>query len=204
MAEISAALVKELRERTGAAMMDCKKALVEVGGDIEAAIEHMRKTGLAKAEKKARKAAQARKRGSRPSLTSRRADQGAEHVTSAGAQSATDAGVTDSSGRTAHPTTSDPVSSSIRRPRPARPGRPARHAGRALTAGSSDGYAPVVSGGSAADQAASTDAATIAATPQASVKATKAATVSSSASAKSAADAGPAIVDADAEAVAVA
>ena len=57
---------------------------------------------------------------------------------------------------------------------------------------------------SAADQAASTEAATIAATPQASVKATKAATVSSSASAKSAADAGPAIVDADAEAVAVA
>ena len=80
-----------------------------------------------KAEKKARKAAQAKKRGSRPSLTSRRADQGAaqgaEHVTSAGAQSATDAGITDSSGRTAHPTTSDPVSSSIRRPRPARPDR---------------------------------------------------------------------------------
>ena len=57
MAEISAALVKELRERTGAAMMDCKKALVEVGGDIEAAIEHMRKTGLAKAEKKASRVA---------------------------------------------------------------------------------------------------------------------------------------------------
>lgn len=57
MAEISASLVKELRERTGAAMMDCKKALVEVGGDIEAAIEHMRKTGLAKAEKKASRVA---------------------------------------------------------------------------------------------------------------------------------------------------
>lgn len=57
MAEISAKLVKELRERTGAAMMDCKKALVEVGGDIEAAIEHMRKTGLAKAEKKASRVA---------------------------------------------------------------------------------------------------------------------------------------------------
>ncbi|MDH5784987.1 MAG: translation elongation factor Ts [Chromatiales bacterium] len=50
---ITAALVKELRERTGAGMMECKKALVEVNGDIEAAIEHMRKTGLAKADKKA-------------------------------------------------------------------------------------------------------------------------------------------------------
>lgn len=50
---ITAALVKELRERTGAGMMECKKALVEVGGDIEIAIEHMRKTGLAKADKKA-------------------------------------------------------------------------------------------------------------------------------------------------------
>ncbi len=50
---ITAALVKELRERTGAGMMECKKALVEVDGDIEAAIEHMRKTGLAKADKKA-------------------------------------------------------------------------------------------------------------------------------------------------------
>ena len=50
---ITAALVKELRERTGAGMMECKKALVEVDGDIEAAIELMRKTGLAKADKKA-------------------------------------------------------------------------------------------------------------------------------------------------------
>lgn len=50
---ISAALVKELRERTGAGMMDCKKALVEAGGDIEAAIEAMRKAGTAKAAKKA-------------------------------------------------------------------------------------------------------------------------------------------------------
>ena len=49
---ITAALVKELRERTGAGMMECKKALVEMDGDIEAAIEHMRKTGLAKADKK--------------------------------------------------------------------------------------------------------------------------------------------------------
>jgi elongation factor Ts len=50
---ISAAQVKELRERTGSGMMECKKALVETDGDIEAAIELMRKTGLAKADKKA-------------------------------------------------------------------------------------------------------------------------------------------------------
>lgn len=50
---ITAALVKELRERTGAGMMECKKALVETDGDIDVAIEHMRKTGLAKADKKA-------------------------------------------------------------------------------------------------------------------------------------------------------
>ncbi|WP_017445725.1 translation elongation factor Ts [Gayadomonas joobiniege] len=50
---ITAALVKELRERTGAGMMDCKKALVETDGDIEAAIENMRKSGQAKAAKKA-------------------------------------------------------------------------------------------------------------------------------------------------------
>jgi len=54
---ISAALVKELRERTGAGMMECKKALVEMNGDIEAAAEHMRKTGMAKADKKAGRAA---------------------------------------------------------------------------------------------------------------------------------------------------
>jgi elongation factor Ts len=52
MAEITAALVKELRERTSAGMMECKKALVETDGDIEAAAEYMRKTGLAKADKK--------------------------------------------------------------------------------------------------------------------------------------------------------
>ena len=51
--EITAALVKELRERSGAGMMECKKALVEHNGDIEAAMEHLRKTGLAKADKKA-------------------------------------------------------------------------------------------------------------------------------------------------------
>jgi len=50
---ITAALVKELRERTGSGMMECKKALVESNGDIEAAIEAMRKSGLAKADKKA-------------------------------------------------------------------------------------------------------------------------------------------------------
>lgn len=52
MATISAALVKELRERTGAGMMECKAALVEANGDIEAAIEAMRKSGQAKAAKK--------------------------------------------------------------------------------------------------------------------------------------------------------
>ena len=50
---ISAAQVKELRERTGAGMMDCKKALQEAGGDMEKAIEILRKKGIAKAAKKA-------------------------------------------------------------------------------------------------------------------------------------------------------
>ncbi|MCX8083500.1 MAG: translation elongation factor Ts [Calditerrivibrio sp.] len=53
MAEISAALVKELRERTGAGMMDCKKALAETNGDIDQAIEYLRKKGLSSAAKKA-------------------------------------------------------------------------------------------------------------------------------------------------------
>ncbi len=53
MAEITASLVKELRERTGAGMMECKKALVEANGDIELAIDNMRKSGQAKAAKKA-------------------------------------------------------------------------------------------------------------------------------------------------------
>lgn len=53
MANISAATVKELRERTAAGMMDCKKALEEANGDIELAIENMRKSGQAKAAKKA-------------------------------------------------------------------------------------------------------------------------------------------------------
>jgi elongation factor Ts len=50
---ISADTVKQLRERTGAGMMECKKALVETGGDLDAAAELMRKQGLAKADKKA-------------------------------------------------------------------------------------------------------------------------------------------------------
>lgn len=53
MAEITAALVKELREKTGAGMMECKKALSETGGDLEGAIDFLRKKGLSVAEKKA-------------------------------------------------------------------------------------------------------------------------------------------------------
>ena len=51
--QITAAMVKELRERTGSGMMECKKALVETDGDIDAAAELMRKSGAAKADKKA-------------------------------------------------------------------------------------------------------------------------------------------------------
>jgi len=51
--EISASMVKELRGRTGAGMMDCKKALVESNGDMEKAIEYLREKGIAKAAKKA-------------------------------------------------------------------------------------------------------------------------------------------------------
>ncbi|MGE0725800.1 MAG: translation elongation factor Ts [Alphaproteobacteria bacterium] len=53
MAEITAALVKELREKTGAGMMDCKKALGETAGDLEAAVDWLRKKGLSAAAKKA-------------------------------------------------------------------------------------------------------------------------------------------------------
>ncbi len=53
MAEITAALVKDLREKTGAGMMDCKKALTETTGDLEAAVDWLRKKGLAAAAKKA-------------------------------------------------------------------------------------------------------------------------------------------------------
>jgi len=54
---ITAAQVKELRERTGSGMMECKKALVEADGDMDAAIEELRKSGLAKADKKASRVA---------------------------------------------------------------------------------------------------------------------------------------------------
>ena len=53
MAEITASLVKELREKTGAGMMDCKKALGEVGGDLEKAVDWLRTKGLSAAAKKA-------------------------------------------------------------------------------------------------------------------------------------------------------
>jgi elongation factor Ts len=52
MAAITAGLVKDLREKTGAGMMDCKNALTETNGDIEAAVDWLRKKGLAKAAKK--------------------------------------------------------------------------------------------------------------------------------------------------------
>ena len=53
MATITAAMVKELREKTGAGMMDCKKALQETDGDMDKAVDFLRKKGVAKAEKKA-------------------------------------------------------------------------------------------------------------------------------------------------------
>ncbi|MGD9489394.1 MAG: translation elongation factor Ts [Calditrichaceae bacterium] len=53
MAEITAALVKELRDKTGAGMMDCKNALTESGGDMEKAMDFLRKKGIAKAAKRA-------------------------------------------------------------------------------------------------------------------------------------------------------
>ena len=56
MAEISAALVKDLREKTGAGMMECKKALTEMGGDFEKAIDYLRKKGMADAAKRAGRA----------------------------------------------------------------------------------------------------------------------------------------------------
>lgn len=57
MAAISASMVKELRDRTGVGMMDCRKALDSAGGDMELAIEHLRKSGMAKAATKAGRAA---------------------------------------------------------------------------------------------------------------------------------------------------
>lgn len=56
MAEITAKLVKELRDKTDAGMMDCKKALAETNGDMEAAVEFLRKAGIAKSEKRADRA----------------------------------------------------------------------------------------------------------------------------------------------------
>jgi elongation factor Ts len=56
MAKISAGMVKELREKTGAGMMDCKNALSEVNGDMEKAVEFLRKKGLATAQKRAGRA----------------------------------------------------------------------------------------------------------------------------------------------------
>ena len=53
MTAVTASMVKELRDRTGLAMMECKKALTEAGGDIELAIDNLRKSGQAKAAKKA-------------------------------------------------------------------------------------------------------------------------------------------------------
>ncbi len=57
MAEITAKMVKDLREKTGAGMMDCKKALAAANGDIEGAMENLRKAGVAKAEKKSSRTA---------------------------------------------------------------------------------------------------------------------------------------------------
>ena len=54
---ITASMVKELRDRTGAGMMECKKALIEVGGDLDAASEALRSSGIAKADKKASRVA---------------------------------------------------------------------------------------------------------------------------------------------------
>src|ERR1700690_4397433 len=53
MANISASMVKDLREKTGAGMMDCKAALAETGGELEAAVDWLRKKGISKAAKKA-------------------------------------------------------------------------------------------------------------------------------------------------------
>src|SRR5690348_15789175 len=57
MAEVTAALVKELRDKTGAGMMDCKRALGDTGGDLEAAVDWLRKKGLAAAAKKSARVA---------------------------------------------------------------------------------------------------------------------------------------------------
>nr|HPI24069.1 elongation factor Ts [Spirochaetota bacterium] len=58
MAEVTSELIKELREKTQAGMLDCKKALVETGGDLEKAAELLRKKGLASANKRVDRVAQ--------------------------------------------------------------------------------------------------------------------------------------------------
>ena len=77
MAEITAALVKALRDKTDAGMMDCKKALNECNGDMEAAVKYLREKGIAKAAAKAAAAASSLnstvKRTSAPRATSSRA-----------------------------------------------------------------------------------------------------------------------------------
>ena len=62
MAEITASVVKELREKTGAGMMDCKKALAETKGDMEEAVQWLRKKGLAAAAKRASRLAKEREK----------------------------------------------------------------------------------------------------------------------------------------------
>lgn len=157
-----------------------------------------------KADRRAdKRAGRASKRASRADSTRTRkaADSTAATV---GAQSATEAGIVASRGGTAHPTTSDPVSSSIRRPRPARPGQPARHAGRAMAAGSHDDSSAVSRGKISADGYGVIQAPRTAGTAsRTTARATRAATVSSS-SAASASSASPAVSDVDAAAVAVA
>ena len=71
---VTAEAVKQLRERTGAGMMECKKALVETNGDLDAAAELMRKSGLAKADKKAvarRRRRRDRRSSARPTPSAR-------------------------------------------------------------------------------------------------------------------------------------
>src|ERR687884_29236 len=72
MAEISAALVKELREQTGAPMMDCKRALQETNGDMEAAIRVLREKGMAGAARRAERATPEGKVGYRLAADARR------------------------------------------------------------------------------------------------------------------------------------
>ena len=72
MAQITAAMVKDLREKTGVGMMDCKTALNETGGDLEGAIDWLRKKGLSKAAKKASRATSQRWRPTRAARTWRR------------------------------------------------------------------------------------------------------------------------------------